>query len=117
MSFFDDAAKPFLKATSDAAKAIADSAKAVSDHPKDVLKTMTKVGAAGGAAGIGAQIGAGIGIAAGGTAIVGTLPVALVAGTIGLLASHAVIEAADQEKESDSSADDPESPRKDANSS
>ena len=74
--------------------------KAAADNPKALKKAATKAALAGGAAGIGAQFGAGVSIAARGTAIAGTGPVAAVAATIGLLASHAFIEAADKDQKS-----------------
>lgn len=89
MSFFDKATK-----VAKAAK------KAAADNPKVLKKAATKAALAGGAAGLGAQVGTSVGIAAGGTAIAGTGPVAAVAATIGLLASHALIEAADKDQKS-----------------
>jgi len=52
-----------------------------------------------GTSGVGAWIGSGIGIAAWGTAIAGTFPVAVVAGTVGWLATHAVIKEIDKDKD------------------
>ncbi|MXY62851.1 MAG: hypothetical protein F4Y87_05405 [Synechococcus sp. SB0665_bin_28] len=75
-------------------------AKAVFDNPKVLKKAAKKFAFAGGGAGIGAQVGAGIGIAAGGTAMAGTAPVAVVAATIGFLAGHALVEAADKGQKS-----------------